>query len=506
MATQRSIPPPDFPIHEPVERLAKVVGVTVIVASALSQEYGSGINFVLTSSLGAYPKVTYLVPLAMVIAGIVLLPKVVLFMRFASVIPRAGSTYVWLTRSLNLPVGFVVAFLWFVGVVAGIGFLSFSFASFLSSSLEALGLPGAWATTHAGHVVIGLALIWLIFGLHYSGVRRYGIFVLFIMALVLAAACITMFYGFSTPQSTVLDSVQRVLGHMPPTPTSAQARPSLEAFISVITLFMFAYGGLTAATSLGGEARDATRTMPRGIFFGWLTAFILYSLVSLSLFHAVPWWAVKPLVDSKHAELATTPGLIGLAAPQAIAVLVNVLVMVIVGKTVAPQMLDSSRYLFAWAQDGLLPKSFMHTAKTKAPDVALLMTAMLGSLFLLEATFFGWAIGVTIRAMSLVLVFGMLGVGVFNLRFNQAFRGSFWAEAIVRRPGTLVAGALATIIAIILLQSIIVVPKTPWMFQPSFQAVIAVLIAVAIYLNAARSARRNGTDLRAEVRTRLPLE
>jgi amino acid transporter len=117
MAIRAVVPPPDVPSGEPVQHLAKVVGVAVIVASALSQEYGSGINFVLTSSLGTYPKVTYLVPLAMVAAGILLLPKVILFMRFSRVIPRAGSTYVWLTRSLSLPVGFVVAFLWFIGVV-----------------------------------------------------------------------------------------------------------------------------------------------------------------------------------------------------------------------------------------------------------------------------------------------------------------------------------------------------------------------------------------------------
>jgi amino acid transporter len=506
MAIRAVVPPPDVPSGEPVQHLAKVVGVAVIVASALSQEYGSGINFVLTSSLGTYPKVTYLVPLAMVAAGILLLPKVILFMRFSRVIPRAGSTYVWLTRSLSLPVGFVVAFLWFIGVVAGVGFLSFSFASFLASSLEALGLSGAWAVTHTGHVIVGLVLIWLIFALHYSGVRRYGLFVLFIMGLVIVAAGITTFYGFATPHATVLTAVQRALGHIPPTPTPAQATPSFEAFVSVITLFMFAYGGLTAATSLGGEARDATRTMPRGVFLGWVSALILYSLVSFALFHAVPWWAVKPLVDSKHAELATTPGLIGLVAPHAVAVLVNVLVMLIVGKTVAPQMLDSSRYLFAWAQDGLLPKAFMHTAKTKAPDVALLVTATLGSVFLLEATFIGWSIGVTLRAMSLVLVFGMLGIGVFNLRFNRAFSSLSWAASVVNRTSTLVAGALAIIIAIGLLQSIIVVPKTPWVFQPSFQAVVAIAIAISIYLGASRAARRRGTDLRAEAHARLPLE
>jgi amino acid transporter len=502
----RAVPPPEMPGEEPVPRLAKVVGVTAILASALSQEYGSGINFVLTSSLGAYPAVMYLVPVAMMVAGILLLPKVIIFMRFSEVMPRAGSTYVWLTRSLNLPVGFAIAFLWFIGVVAAMGFLAFSFASFLASTLDALGLPGAWATTHGGHLVIGLALIWLIFGLHYSGVHRYGVFVIFIMALVLVAATITIIYGFMTPHATVLGAVQHVLGRTPPMPAAGEAKPSLAAFISVITLFMFAYGGLTAATSLGGEARNATRTMPRGVFLGWLSAFILYSLVAFALFHAVPWWTVKPLVDSKHAELATTPGLIGLVAPHAVAVLVNVLVMIIVGKTVAPEMLDSSRYLFAWAEDGLLPKAFTHTARTKAPDVALFITAILGSIFLLEATFIGWAIGVTLRAMSLVLVFGMLGIGVFNMRFNRIFQEKPWAEAVSRRSSTLVMGALAAIIAAGLLQSIIVVPRTPWMFQPSFQAVIAIIIAIGIYRSAARAARQRGSDLQAEAHARLPQE
>lgn len=353
-------------------------------------------------------------------------------------------------------------------------------------------------------MLLGLLLIWLIFGLHYSGVRNYGAFVLAILGLVLLAAVITIGYGFATPQATVLGAVQHLLGRTPSAP--AQQTPSFGAFLAVITLFMFAYGGLTAATSLGGEARDATRTMPRGIFLGWLSALILYSAVSLALFHAVPWWVVKPLVDSKHAELATTPGLIGLAAPHAVAVLVNVLVMLIVGKTVAPQMLDSSRYLFAWAQDRLLPAAFLHTAKSKAPDVALLTTAVLGSLFLLEATFVGWAIGVTLRAMSLVLVFGMLGVGVFNLRFNPTFRRLAWAETIVNRVSTLVVGALAIVIAIVLLQSVLIVPKTPLAFQPSFQAGVAILVAVGLYLSASQMARQRGADLRAEAHATLPAE
>jgi APA family basic amino acid/polyamine antiporter len=180
--------------------------------------------------------------------------------------------------------------------------------------------------------------------------------------------------------------------------------------------------------------------------------------------------------------------------------------MLIVGKTVVPQMLDASRYLFAWAQDRLLPQVFLHTAPSQAPDVALIATGVLGSLFLLEATFFGWAIGVTLRAMSLVLVFGMLGVGVFNLRFNPAFRRLSWVGPIVERRGTLVAAGLAILIAMALLQSVLVVPNTALVFQPSFQAAVAVLVAVALYLNSSRVARHRGADLRAEAHATLPVE
>jgi amino acid transporter len=138
--------------------------------------------------------------------------------------------------------------------------------------------------------------------------------------------------------------------------------------------------------------------------------------------------------------------------------------------------------------------------------VALLVVAILGSLSLVQTTFVGWAIGVVVRAMSLVLLFGMLGIGVFNLRFNPAFKRLPWAGAVVGRTSTLVAGALAILIAIGLLQSVLIVPKTPLVFQPSFQAVIAIMIAVGLYLHASRAARQRGVDIRAEAHETLPVE
>jgi amino acid transporter len=464
------------------------------MCSAVSQEYGSGINFVLTQSLGPYPQIRSLAPVAMLVAGLFLLPKVVMFDRFARVMPRAGSTYVWMTRSVTMPVGFVVAFLWFIGIVAAMGFLAFSFPVFIQNLLTVIGEPSNWPTSTVGHLTTGLGLIWAIFFLHYSGVRAYGHFVVLLFLIVLFSAISAIYFGFSTSQPQFMARAAEATGHGLGLAGAGPTTPG--AFFSVVTLFVFAYGGLTAATSLGGETRNAERVLGRGVWYAWATALILFTLVSFALFHAVPWQAVHPLTQSGHSSLATAPGLIGLFAPHAFAVIIDIAVLLIVGKTVAPEMLDSSRYLFAWAQDRLLPQAFLHTNRRRAPDVALLVSAVLGSLFLLEATIYGFQIGVTIRSMSIILVFGVLGVGVLNLLANPRYRNVGWARQVARRPVVVAAAILAIVIAVVLEASVLVVPGKSLWLQPSFQALVALILGISIYASAHIRAVRSGKAIK----------
>lgn len=474
-------------------RLAKTLGVFAIMASAVSQEYGSGINFVLTKSLVPYPGIGSLVPWAMLVAGLFLLPNVIMFSRFAAVMPRAGSTYVWLTRSVGMPVGFVVAFLWFVGVVAAMGFLAFSFPTFVQDFLTTAGMSTQWPVSTTGHLVLGLALIWAVFLLHYSGIKNYGRIIVALFFFVLFAALATMYYGFSTSHQTFLAAVTQHTGQT----LAPSAIHGSTHFLSVVTLFVFSYGGLAAATSLGGEARNATRSIGRGVWLAWGVALVLYTLVSFALFHVVPAWAVPGLAASGHSSLATTPGLISLIAPKAIGLIIDAVVVIIIAKTVAPEMLDCSRYLFAWSQDRVMPSALLHTNRHKAPDVALLVSAILGSLFLAEATFYGFEIGVVIRSMSLVLVFGVLGVGVLNLRFNPRMAGLPWARVVSGRVSVIIAAVAGIVIAIALERSVLVVPGQSLWLQPSVQALIALLIASCLYLAARRRTARSGFPLTA---------
>lgn len=482
----------------PAMRLAKTVGVFTVMASAVSQEYGGGINYVLVHSVEQYPQAGSLIPLAMVVAGVVLIPKIALLGRFSQVMPRAGSTYVWLTRSVTPPVGFAVAFLAFVGVTAAIGFLALSFTTFVQGVLAQFGATIPWITSSTGQLVIGLVLIWSVFGLHYRGVGRYANLVTLLFVLIVVAAVTTIVVGFGTGTDAFTDEATTTLGH--PVDSSAPAHPSFAAFLGVIGMFMFVYGGQLGATSLGGETRNATRSVTRGLWLGWGTALVLYTLISFALFHMASVPGVQALLDSGHEELATTPGITALVLPNAIGIALNVLVIVLIGKTLAPQMLDSSRLLFAFGQDEVAPRAVMRTNRFKAPGVALLTSAVLASVFLVEASLFGFEIGVLFRSASIVAVFGTLGAGVLNTRFNKRFANVSWARSLNAHRDVVPAAILAIVLAAALAYSVLISQGDPLLLQPGIQALIALVLAAVVYAVAARRVRRDGRNLADQLR------
>jgi amino acid transporter len=350
--------------------------------------------------------------------------------------------------------------------------------------------------------VTGLAAIWLLTALHVSGVKNYCYLIYVAGVLVFVAAAIVIVAGFAATPATAIAQISAAAGiHPVPRP----AHPSLIAFVSVIGLFMFAYGGLDASTSLAGEVADAKRNMPRGIVAGWAIALVLYTLVSYALFHAVPWWSALPIVQSGHGDLLTTPALVGMLTPRAVDVFLNMLVALVVVKTIAPQLLDASRFLFAWAQDGFVPAGLAGTNEAHAPAAAVILSAVIGSVFLLDAVFGGWQIGVALRAISIALVFGGLGLGTMLLAWWPSWREARgFARECTRGPFVKAMAVCAVVIGLILAVSVIHERGTSWYLQPWFQLSVAVLIALALARRAHGRTISQGGDFHARFRTAPP--
>ena len=497
---------PRHPAGHDQFRLAKSLGVMAIAASALTHEYGATINYVSTNSIGVFPDIQDLVPWAMMVAGLLLIPKVFLYIRFSRVMPRAGSVYIWMSRALSLPVSFTLCFLDWVGLTAAMGFIAFVFGTFLGQAFISAGVPGgAWLMTPVGHLVFGAVVLWLFFTAHLIGVHIYGRLVVALAALIFVAVIVIVIYGFGTnPETFVqLASGQAKVALQPP---ASAGSPTISAFVSVTFLFIAAYGGLTGAPALGGEARDASRTIPQGLFLGWIAALVLYTAVTAALFHAVPWWATLGLINGKASGLATVPGLISVVAPKVVGIVLNFAVAIIVGKTAIPQMMVCSRLVFGFAQDHVMPATFLHTSRWRTPDHALLLSAGMATIFLVQSCFGGWAIGIVIRSFTVLLMLIFVALGALNVCFNRRFQTIDWAARLRANEALVAAMAvLAIAISLVLLYGGLIVPNTPWFLQPLFQGAIAAGIAGVILLSAQGRARAHGLELH-QVATGLPLE
>jgi basic amino acid/polyamine antiporter, APA family len=486
-------------------KLAKAVGVLAITASAVSAEYGSGINYVSVQSLSVYPDVKGLVPLAMFVCGIAMLPKAYLFSAFSRVMPRAGSKHVWLARSLGLPAGFLITFTYWATGPAGAGFLAYAFGTFLGNAMLPIAPAlGHFLLSHTGHLITGLAAIWFTFWVNAASVKHYGVFVTILMFVIIGVAALITVYGFATPPATFVTAASEVAKVPLAAPVNAPPA-SLFHFVSVTSLFVFAYAGLGAGPALGGETRQPEKKVPLGIMWGWLVALVLFTAVAAALFHAAPWWAVVGLIKAGKTSYATAPGLISLVAPKWLEVVLNLLVAAIVGKTLAPSLMVASRFCFAQAQDRMLPAVFAETSGRKVPLAALLLIAGLGSAFLFQSVFVGWAMGVAVRSLAVLGMWLALAIGALNFYWHKEYGQTEWAKGVKAQPLVVPAAILSIILAVPLIVSLAVLPKTPLIFQPLFQGSVVLAIGVAILLGAGAQLRSAGSSFRA-VAAELPLE
>lgn len=465
-------------------RLARSVGMAVVALSILSQEFGTGINYLVPQGLGKYPGVQNLIPLAIFVAGICFIPQVVLYCRYARVLPHAGSVYVWLTRSLGPMAGFIASFIWFAGLCGSTGFVAYTCATFVGSTLDALGLASAWTTTPAGHLLVGLLTIWSLAGLHCTGIRQYGRFLWVVSACIVAAVTIVVFTGFTTDPGQAAE----ILGHATGNAFSARTpEPSATSFLSVVALFIFAYGGLSGGASLGGEAVDPRKAVPRGIIMGWSMALVSYTLIALALFHAVPWWVSLQVLESGQGELLTAPSLIGLLTYRPVAVFLNALTSIIIIKTVAPQLLCLSRFLYAWSEDGFVPRSLQVTNRMHVPARAIVLSGLLVSAFLTQLVFSGWSIGVAVRALSMMVTSVMLGVGILvSARLLRGPNPRPFSMDLAEGHAIRIMAVVAIVVGSSLIALVSYQPGTAWYFQPWFQALVFIAIAFTLVTAAIR--------------------
>jgi amino acid transporter len=221
----------------------------------------------------------------------------------------------------------------------------------------------------------------------------------------------------------------------------------VAAFGLALVSVLWAFDGWADLSFVSGEVRDPRRVLPRAIIIGTVAVILIYLLANLA------YLAVMPVEEIRRSKLVAADVAQRLIGPAGV-VFVATTVMLSTFGTLNATLLTSPRIFFAMADDGLF---FRRVASVHprfgTPYVSILLTTMLGVLFVLLRTFEQLA---DIFVTAIVPFYALAVGAIFVVRRRAGYAPPF------RTPGYPVVPALFIAATIFLLGNAILDPTSRW--------------------------------------------
>ena len=286
------------------------------------------------------------VSLAFLIAGICIIPAVLSKAELATAMPKSGGTYVYIDRAFG-PL---------FGVVSGIGLWlslllksAFSLVG-LSAYLYVLVELDSFYTT-----IVAIVSLLLVLVLNLFGVKKVGNAQLAIVGVSVTSLVVLIALGFNS------------VGVVPPTEFLSDG--TLGFFGGVAFLYI-SYAGVTKIAAIAGEISQPEKNLPRTMIISLLLIMAVYVCVSMVLVRFVDGAALSTDIRPIYTAAAEIGGPIA----GYIAGIVGVMTLLSMANS---GLLASSRFPFAMARDGALPKVFTSISKQYlTPVFSIIVTAI----------------------------------------------------------------------------------------------------------------------------------
>ncbi|HKO04256.1 MAG TPA: amino acid permease [Candidatus Acidoferrales bacterium] len=324
----------------------------------------------------------------------------------ASAFPRTGGVYVFLKEGISPAAGFLWgwAMFWSMhsGIIAAIAVIVARYAGFF------VPLDGR------GVKAMAVAVILLLSGVNYLGVRQGGALQALLTAAKVLAIVLIFVFVFAQPAQNAVA-------------TAASPQPSLPGFrefLLALAAGLFAFGGWHMVTYTAGETRDPERTIPRALLLGTLVVTGCYLSLNAAYLRVL---TVPQLVASERVATDAASALVGHRG----AAIVALLVILSGAGSLNGIILGGPRVYFAMAQDRL---AFGWLAaihpRYRTPHAAILAQAIWSSALVATGTYRQLFTRVVYTEW---LFFGLMTIGLFRLRRRASYAASYhvWGYPLV---------------------------------------------------------------------------
>lgn len=319
--------------------------------------------------------------ISFVIAGLVCAAAVMCYAEFASIIPVSGSAYTFTYTTIGELVAWIIGWDLILEMLMAASVISKYWGVYLNDFVHLMGGQNFSTSVHLGSldvdmaplVVVALFTVLLVLGTKLSArfdgaltVLKIGIvvFVIIVGFFYIKAENYTPFIPPTEPATDVPGaSVPGIMGQ-PLWQWVSGMQPTIYGIPGILSgaaLVFFAFVGFDIVATTSEEAKDPSKTIPRGIGLGMLIVIVLYILVAIVTTGMVSY---KDLAKSKSPSLATGFEMVGASWAAKI-----ISFGIVVGLTtvVMVLLLGLTRIVFAMSRDGLLPRSFSKTGRHGTP-------------------------------------------------------------------------------------------------------------------------------------------
>jgi APA family basic amino acid/polyamine antiporter len=355
--------------------------------------------------LGIHPML-----MAFAVMGGLMLLSIYTFAVLSAAMPRSGGGYVFLSRIVSPGFAFVVTCLEFFAICVAYG--QIAVATF-EGTLIFGGLGGLTFVYNYAYpiymTIIGIVIIAIFSAIACLGARMTG-YLLHIIFWVPAAVLVMVYLLFLTGSATTMESGIALFTGSPSVDfTNAAIAQGLassgsyfSAFFGACIFAYWAYIGFAAATFVGGEVKEASKSLPRAMFTSGIIITLIYLTINFLLiriatsvgqaggFSFLEGLAYLDIrgdfaaagLSNPGAWMTTIPGLLaygqfGMAGGRAMGLVLIAFAALWIANDIPPFILACSRMMFAMGFDRILPEWVADVnEKWASPVNAIIVTSV----------------------------------------------------------------------------------------------------------------------------------
>ena len=393
--------------------MTRTLGLGYVIIFVIANIIGSGV-YKKIAPMSAELQSSSWVLLAWIAAGLITLLGALSNAEIAGMLADTGGEFVYLKKIYGRFFSFLYGWSLFTviqtGAIAGVAYV---FTQSLNSIIPIPDILSSWQNVTIGGVFfpfqdfgikLTTILVILMFTfLNMTGLRGGAWVSKAILILVGAGLLVIVVFGLTS-------NVARPANFMDFKDLTS-GTVTLSSFYTAMLAAFWAYQGWVSVGFIGGEVKDATRNIPKGIAAGVGMVIVVYAVVNLTYLSLL---SIPQLISINEAgnQIAAVEAVRGFWGTGGV-VFISLLILLSTLGCLHASILTGSRPYYAMSREGLFFKHVGKLNRQNVPGNSLLWQGIWASVLVLSGTFDQLT---DMLIFAVYIFYGATATGVFILR------------------------------------------------------------------------------------------